>query len=123
MAKPVMEIRGLSEWGRDLRNAPKHLRDRAAGAVETSTFAATRKAQSIVARHTGRLAASISANVRGTSGRVVIEEDAYYWRMVEYGTIFMNAKPFARPAAEEEAPNFERRLEAIARDFSVSRFT
>lgn len=122
MAKPVMEIRGLSEWLADLKQAPDHLRRRAAQAVATSTFAAENRARSTVARRTGRLAAAIHSSVTGTSGRVLIDDVAYYWRMVEHGTIHQNAQPFARPAAEQEAPNFERNLEAIARDFSVSRF-
>lgn len=122
MARPVMEIRGLSEWLADLRQAPDHLRRRASQAVATSTFAAANRARSIVARRTGTLAAAIHTDVRQTNGRVMIDDSAYYWRMVEHGTIHMNAQPFARPAAEEEAPNFERNLVSIARDFSVSRF-
>lgn len=122
MARPVMEIHGLKEFRDALEKAPGALRSRASDAVSASTFAAANRARGMVPRDTGRLSRAIHTDVRGTSGRVMISDDAYYWRMVEFGTIYQNARPFARPAAEEEAPNFEKRLTLIARDFSASRF-
>lgn len=128
MARPVMEIEGLKELREALEKAPEALRARASGAVESSTFAAAADVrQTSWKEPTGRLERAISTSVRGTSGRVLIDDEAFYWRALEFGTIHMNAKPFVRPAAELEAPNFEKRLEAVARafaerDFSASRF-
>lgn len=44
------------------------------------------------------------------SGKVRENRDAYYWHMVEFGTIKMSARPFLRPAFELEKVNS---LEAI----------
>ena len=121
-----MEIHGLDSLKEALSRSPDHLRALVSAAVSTSVYAATNRAQSLAPRDTGRLQQAISGTSRDTSGRVLIDDAAYYWRMVEFGTIHQNARPFIRTTAELERPDFERRMELVARkfgdDLSVNRF-
>jgi HK97 gp10 family phage protein len=75
---------------------------------------------------TGRLRGSLTASARGLSGRVVMEGDAFYWRFLEYGTRYIAARPFVRPAAEAEANAVEGRIRdmvaKLERDFATNRF-
>lgn len=126
MAKPVMQIQGLQELREAFEKSPELLKNRIAPRVARATFAATNGVRTTAPRDTGKLQAAISSSVRPLTGRVLIDDAAYYWRMVEFGTIYQNARPFVRTTFEREAPNFERDMEDaaehFARDFSASRF-
>jgi HK97 gp10 family phage protein len=65
--------------------------------------------------------------VNSLTGSVgVSSRDTGYWRYVEFGTRYMAAQPFFRPAAEEERNAFIQRMRDVGprleRDLSVSRF-
>lgn len=127
MAKPVFEVSGLNDALRNLKEIPKALRRKAAAVVRDSATAATESMKQFVPNKTGRgtglLRSDIFSDIRGTSGWVRIGVDAYYWHMLEYGTINMSAKPFIRPAFEMEAPRFQQRLEAVAREIEEGNVT
>lgn len=123
---PVMQLSGARELREALTRGSDSLRQKATAAVVTSTFSATSRMRLSAPRDTGTLQRAIDGSTSGLSGRVTIDDSAYYWRMVEFGTIYQNAQPFIRPTAELERPDFERRMEdvaqQVARDFSTSRF-
>ena len=110
-----MSIQGLEALQRALKDQTPRVRDMVAQAVAVTTFAVQQRIQATVPRASGVLASHISSTSRGMSGRVEIGAEAWYWHFVEYGTVRMGAKPFIRPAAELEAPIFERRIKDIAR--------
>lgn len=116
MAKPVMEISGLRELQDALKSGEKSIREKASQAVSVSTFAATNRMRTAAPEATGNLKRAIGSDVRGLSGRVTIDESAYYWRFIEFGTIHQNARPFVRETAEQEIPDFEKRMEAVANE-------
>lgn len=67
-----------------------------------------RKAITKAPRDTGHLKRSITLDVNGN--RAVISSNANYSGYVEYGTRYMNAQPYLRPAVEEVRPIFEKML-------------
>jgi HK97 gp10 family phage protein len=83
---------------------------------------------------TGALRNAIASDSRGTSGRVGLKPDGIgsgagpttYWRFVEFGTVHQPARPFFRPAVDEEEQHFIARMRAIGpkveRDLSTGRF-
>lgn len=131
MAKAVvsMKLEGFAPLQKALARAPEVARVHASSAVAASTFAIANKARTLAPRDTGKLKESIDAvrTVSSLNGRVgLTNTDVYYWRFVEFGTKNMAARPFFRPAAEEERDVFVQRMRAIGpqmeRDLSVSRF-
>lgn len=56
------------------------------------------------AERTGLLRASIKweSRPRATQAVVGVEQRAFYWKFLEYGTVKMSARPMFRPAAEAE---------------------
>jgi HK97 gp10 family phage protein len=118
-----MTITGLDDALRNLKELPKALRRKAAVVVRESATAATESMKQLAPEKTGLLKRNIFSDIRGTSGWVRIGVDAWYWHMLEFGTINMPAKPFIRPAAELEAPNFQRGLEAVAREIEEGNAT
>ena len=67
-----------------------------------------RLAQAKVPVDTGHLQRSIQLRVGST--RAVIRSNANYSGYVEFGTRFMAAQPYLRPALDEVQPEFERLL-------------
>jgi HK97 gp10 family phage protein len=129
--KVTMTLTGFEALQRALRTAPETVRSHASQAVATSAFSIAQRARALVPVDTGHLKAAIEANrtAGGLTGSVGVNKtaDAYYWRFVEFGTRNMAARPFFRPAAEEEEPRFVQRMREIGtkleRDLSTGRFT
>lgn len=124
-----MTLGGFEATRRALVKAPDVVRVHASSAVATSTFAVAQRARSLVPVDTGTLKAAIDASrtVNSLTGRVgITSKDAYYWRHVEFGTSRMAARPFFRPAAEQERNAFIQRMREIGpkieRDLSSGRF-
>lgn len=123
-----MTLEGMDRTLAALRRAPEVTRTHASGAVAVSTFAVAQKARALVPVNTGTLKASIESSnvVSGLSGRVGVSAAAYYWRFIEFGTVKMAARPFFRPAAEDEREAFVQRMRDIGpkveRDLSGGRF-
>ena len=64
---------------------------------------------------TGQTARSINTEIHDGGLTAVVEPGTHYSPYVEYGTRFMNAEPFVRPAFEEQAQIFCNDLDALVR--------
>lgn len=124
-----MRLEGFEATRRALVSAPERVRVHASSAVAASTFAITQRAKAMVPVDTGRLKSAIESSrvVSGLQGRVGLSgSDVPYWRFVEFGTRNMAARPFFRPAAEQERNAFIQRMRDIGpkleRDLSTGRF-
>lgn len=123
-----MEIKGLDAFLSGLRHAPEVTRNKAAKAVAVSTFATEGSVHSGAPEDTGALKRAIHSKTTDLEGRVLIWDDAHYWRFIEYGTTrgfgggritTIAARPFIRQAAETEQPQFIRRMEDVVKDVAT----
>lgn len=110
----VMQLSGVKELQRALRESSGAAIAEVEESIALSTFSMTRRMESRASEKTGRLKRAIKGTARGLNGRIVIDASAWYWRFIEFGTVNMGARPFVRPAVEEEAPEFEGRLRKVA---------
>lgn len=121
-----MTLHGMDALKGAISRSPERAIAHASDAIALSTFAIANRVRAMAPRDTGRLQSSITSVTRGLNGSVSVQGDAYYWRFQEYGTSNRPARPFIRPATEEETPVFEQRIRAIGskleRDFSAGRF-
>lgn len=118
MAKVKLTLEGMERTLKAIHNAPEVAKLHASQAISTSTFAVAQRARALVPVDTGNLKSAIesqSPKVRGLTGRVGLAAgaSASYWFFVEFGTRFMAAQPFFRPAAEAERNDFVRRMQDI----------
>jgi HK97 gp10 family phage protein len=122
-----MSLEGFEPLQEALKRAPELVKSMSADAVQRSSFAVAQRAKHHAPVRSGDLKRAIDAAARGLSGRVGLNTDLKYWRFVEFGTKYMSAQPFFRPAADEESNEFVKRLRAIGqrleRDFSTGRYT
>lgn len=124
----VMTVTGLDAFLSGLREAPAYVQAKASQAVAVSTFATERAVEGGAPVDTGTLRSAIHAKTAALSGQVLIGPEAYYWRFIEYGTTrgtslggriaTIGARPFVRTAAEQEAPQFVKRMEDVAHGFT-----
>lgn len=125
-----MTLEGFERTMKALQSAPEVVRSLSSAAINTSTFAIAQRARALVPVDTGKLKNAIEANkvVTALTGSVGVNKsvDAFYWRFVEFGTKHMAARPFFRPAAEEERDRFIQRMRDIGpqleRDLTAGRF-
>lgn len=112
MAK--VEKIGVKEANRALRALPEYVRVDVQQVIDVSAFHVWQAMRGRARRLTGRLIDAIkwASRPRSLSAVVGVEAVAFYWKYLEYGTVKMAAKPFARPAAESQKPDHERRLVA-----------
>lgn len=127
MATVKVSIEGLEDAQAALRRFPDQARDAMSSVIQATTIAARQRMIATAPRgETGRLRAAITTSVRGLSGRVLMSGDAFYWRFLEYGTRYVAARPFVRPAAEAEANDVPKRINGMVakleRDFGTNRF-
>lgn len=130
--KVTMRLEGFDALQRALTRAPELVKALSGAAVQASAFSIAQRARSLVPVASGDLQASIEAASTGTTGRVGVIDlggplgPRRYWRYVEYGTVRRPARPFFRPAADEESDAFIGRMRAIGprleRDLSAGRF-
>lgn len=128
-----MKLEGFEPLQRALVRAPEMVKTHATSALTTSAYSIAQRAKSLVPVATGTLQRAITYRVSrdGLSSNVGLEksdfESTFYWRFVEFGTRFLPARPFFRPAAEMERDVFIQRMRSIGprleRDLSASRFT
>lgn len=64
---------------------------------------------------TGQLKRSILLDISNNGMTVTVAPHTDYAPYVEYGTRYMNAQPYIRPAFNEQKVKFQRDLERIAR--------
>ena len=132
MAKIRMKLEGFEATQKALLRAPEVARSHASNAVALSTFAVAQRARSLVpVGETGILKGAIESSkptAKGLTGRVGIAAGPAkgYWFFVEFGTRYMAARPFFRPAAELERETFIQNMRRIGpkmeRDMTASRF-
>lgn len=129
MAKVRVTLEGFEKTMKALQSAPDVARTHASNAIAASTFAVAQRARSLVPVDTGELKRSIESSrptAKGLTGRVGVSGSAHYWRFVEFGTRYMAARPFFRPAAEMERREFIERMRRIGtlveRDLVAGRF-
>lgn len=113
-----MKLEGMDALKRAVTESPKELKRWSSDAVRQSTWSIADKMRRRVPVREGVLLGSIEAKVpvaTGLTGNVSISGDAFYWRFLEYGTVKMTARPFVRPATEEESNPYIARFAEIAR--------
>ena len=86
----------------------------AANVAKAASARAPRSADGSHGRASGFLASSISwravSSSKAVSAVVGVSRAAFYWKFLEYGTRFMSAQPFIRPAADEQRMDHRRRM-------------
>lgn len=118
--KVTMTLLGFDALKKAIVQAPELVRIEAEDAVQITTFSCAQRMKAMVPVRTGRLKRAIDPRARGLSGRVLIDPAAWYWRLVEYGTVKMAARPFARPAAEIESLDYLDRIRRIGTTLEAS---
>jgi HK97 gp10 family phage protein len=89
----------------DIPAIAARLPDAVARIVNQNLLEAADRAITLVPVRTGRLRDSINSRMTGrTTGS--ISADTPYAAYVEYGTRFMAARPFLRPAMEQQRPRY-----------------
>jgi HK97 gp10 family phage protein len=117
---------GLKEANRALRRLPVHVKDEAQKVADVTAFNvfrdavahAPRSADGSHQRPAGFLARSIrwASRPRSLSAVVQIAAEAFYWKYLEFGTRYLSARPFFRPAADKSRVEHQRRMaEALTR--------
>ncbi len=117
MANTTVRLDGMDGLLRQLQRVPEVVRKHAAPAVALSALRVANRARALVpVGSTGLLKASIDYEHLGDSlsaGVGLRTADAFYWRYVEFGTRYVAARPFFRPAAEDGAAAFIRDMADI----------
>jgi len=122
VAKVTMTLTGMEGLQRALTSAPDLVKVGASDAVQKTAFSVAQRARALVPVRSGALKDHIGWASRSTSGRVGVEggkgaqDPSHYWRYVEFGTRYMPARPFFRPAADAEADTYVERLRRVGRD-------
>lgn len=122
----TINVVGLKEAKRALKSLPaeaksatQHVMDVTAFHVSTDAVShAPRSAKGSRGNPPGFLAASIrwESRPRSLSAVVGVAAAAFYWKFLEYGTRFISARPFMRPAADANRFDHQRRLvDALSR--------
>lgn len=105
-----IEIEGLEECIKQLEEVlPKEARNLARSAVQGVAMQVRNEMRKKAPRRTGRLRRSIKAkrnrpHYDQVSSDVFVDNKAFYWRFVEYGTQKEAAHPFVQPTVEEIGP-------------------
>jgi HK97 gp10 family phage protein len=123
----TMRVHGLVELERTMKElGPKLARNALRSAVNAGAQVIKKEAQGLAPIDTGRLAQKAIYVTRSRSdsgpGKETYlvgvrqgrreqqkDRDAFYWKFVEFGTKFVHARPFLRPAFENK------KVEAVAR--------
>lgn len=126
MAIAGITVEGLRELRAALNRVPEEATTRLTGAITDTVIGAQRRMWAGSRRRTGTQQHAIQTRGRGLHQRVVIDRSAFYWFWQEYGTVYVPATPFVRPAREAETIELDKRVKGIAtvieRDWSAGRF-
>ena len=104
----MTEVRGFQELERALKRASDAVaREALVEATAAGTKVIIDGAQRRAPKDTGKGAESIHASVTersrfGVTQTIGPSKNAFYMRFVEFGTVKMTARPFLRPALDEE---------------------
>jgi HK97 gp10 family phage protein len=105
----ALKIIGLDRIREGLAEAPHELRVVANRIVDEGMSKVTGRAKEIVPVRTGRLRNSIYQKKTGFLGWEV-GASMFYAGFVEFGTRYMRARPYLRPAVEEKMPEIREEL-------------
>ena len=134
----LVRIHGLKELKREMAQLEPRLQKNILRGAVTKVAAEIRDdARSRVPKNTGNLRKNIvSKRMRGSrhhiKAAVIVREEgkrgekrnAFYWRFLEYGTVFINARPFLRPAYDAMKGKIDRVMVTFIRgrfDLAVKR--
>lgn len=108
-----IDIEGADELVRSIRNRLGS--DKVVPVIRRNTSQAQAKAMRLAAVDTGFMKRSITMriDISGLAGYIVAGAD--YSPYVEFSTRYMDAQPFMRPAAREQAPIFLRDMKNLIR--------
>ncbi len=108
----ALEFRGASQLSKDLRKKAKQI-ELAKAVVKQNGSEMQQKAMRTVPVRTGDLKRSIQLTIEdgGMTARVRAGMD--YAPYVEWGTRYMAAQPFMRPALRAQAPRFKAHIAKI----------
>lgn len=114
MAQTRLVLEGMEQTLRAMRRAPDVFRKHISVGVGVSTLRLANAARNKAPVATGNLKNNIDADhADGTlTGNVGIRDqsEAFYWYFIEFGTVNLTARPFFRPAMEEEQARFIREV-------------
>lgn len=105
----ALKITGLDRLKAGLAAAPHELRVVANRVCDEEMAKVTERAKELAPVRTGRLRNSIYRRKTGFLGWEV-GAAVYYAGFVEFGTRYMRARPFLRPAVEEKLPETREEL-------------
>jgi len=105
----VLKITGLDRLKAGLETAPRQLRAVANAVVIQEMSRITERAREIVPVRTGYLRSTIYKRMAGFLNWEV-GASAFYAGFVEFGTRYMSARPYLRPAVEEKMPEVRETL-------------
>lgn len=109
MAKQSLKL-DASKFLKSIDNASRRIKDNSEKAVEEAGGDFFREILQRAPQDEGTLFDSVTL-VPGQDNRghyidVVIDKKAFYWRFLEYGTVFIEKRPFVRPARAKVAKNW-----------------
>lgn len=108
----ALEFKGALELSKDLRKKAKQV-ELVRAIVKQNGSEMQQKAMRTVPVRTGELKRSIELNIEddGMTARVTAGKD--YAPYVEWGTRYMTAQPFMRPAFKAQVPRFKTHLAKV----------
>ena len=109
-----MKLTGMNKLMTKLQNA-ESMNQQAAKVVKRHTANMTRKAQRKAPVDTGELRRSITASFYNGGLEGVVRASMQYAPYVEYGTRYMTAQPFIRPAYHETVEEFKKDLDELVK--------
>ena len=98
-------VQGGEDFQRFLAAAPQAIQKSLDGTAGVLADMTTARAKQIVPVRTGTLQRSIETRRLGPC-KYAVETVVEYAPLVEFGTMYMRAQPFMRPALNEMAPRF-----------------
>lgn len=114
---PKIEIKGLDELEKKLKKNVTMDDVRNVVRVNGSELQSKmmQKADFTKGYQTGTTKRSIGLDIKDGGMTAEVEPETEYSPYLEYGTRFMEAQPFVRPALEEQAEQFKRDLQKLVR--------
>lgn len=124
MAVQTMRLVGLNALQKALTAQPALVKAHLQGVIQTTSFSIAQRIRATVPVDTGAYHDAIEVTpVSGLTGGVYIRPGVIkgrrpevYWRFVEFGTVHVPASPAIRPATQDELPEVEARVTAMATD-------
>jgi len=118
--KVVVRIEGLEDIKFKLKSFTPEVNEAIEKEIKISAINIQREAKKICPWRSNRLRSSIAIQLLGSGGRInAAEIGSYhveYAPYVEFGTRYMKAEPYLRPAYDAEIPKYKANVAKILRD-------